>query len=183
VTERLGSLTFVLCTLTILCHTSTARAQGAAPETAPPLFPGGGLVSIDSLFITRALMPGASERIPVTARPTFSQESDVNFTWGFYRDFDLTVLLPVVTNRFEMQGTPTVSGSGLGDALLLVKYRFYRQDSPRGTTQASVTVGPKLPTGRTDLTRANQSLLPAGLQPGSGSTDLFGQRTGPTPAC
>jgi hypothetical protein len=119
-------------------------------------------------------MPGVSERVPVTARPTFSQESDVNFTWGFHRDFDLTVLLPIITNRLQMQGTPTVSGSGLGDALLLVKYRFYRRDSPRGTTQASVTVGPKLPTGRTDLTGANQSLLPAGLQLGSGSTDLLG---------
>lgn len=168
--ERSGSFTFGLCTLTMLCHAPTARAQGAAPETAPPLFPGGGLVSIDSLFITRAL---ASERIRVTARPTFSQESDVNFTWGFYRDFDLTVLLPVITNRFEMPGTPTVSGSGLGDGLLLVKYRFYRRDSPRGTTQASITLGPKLPTGRTDLTDASGSRLPAALQPGSGSTDWF----------
>jgi hypothetical protein len=77
VTERSGYVTFVLCTLTMLCHASTAKAQGAAPETAPPLFPGGGLVSSDSVVMTRALMPGASERIPVTARPTFSQESDV----------------------------------------------------------------------------------------------------------
>jgi len=173
VNEISGPLTFLLCTLTMLCHAPAARAQGAAPETAPPLFPGGGLVSIDSLFITRALMPGASERIPVTARPTFSQESDVNFTWGFYPDFDLTVLLPVITNRFEMPGTPTVSGSGLGDGLLLVKYRFYRRDSPRGTTQASITLGPKLPTGRTDLIDASGSRLPAALQPGSGSTDWF----------
>ena len=57
--------------------------------------------------------------------------------------------------------------------MVLVKYRFYRRDSPRGTTQASVTVGPKIPTGRTDLTGTNGRLLPAGLQPGSGSTDLF----------
>ena len=115
----------------------------------------------------------ASGGIPATALPTFSHEGDFNFTWGFYRDFDLTVLVPVVTNHYEMAGAPTVGGTGLGDAMVLVKYRFYRRDSPRGTTQASVTVGPKIPTGRTDLTGTNGSLLPAGLQPGSGSTDLF----------
>ena len=38
---------------------------------------------------------------------------------------------------------------------------------------ASVTVGPKLPTGRTDLKGWNGAVLPATLQPGSGSTDLF----------
>ena len=57
--------------------------------------------------------------------------------------------------------------------MVLVKYRFYRRDSHRGTTQASVTLGPKIPTGRTDLTDSTGGLLPASLQPGSGSTDLF----------
>jgi hypothetical protein len=36
-----------------------------------------------------------------------------------------------------------------------------------------VTVGPKRPTGRTDLTDGTGKRLPATLQPGSGSTDLF----------
>jgi len=118
-------------------------------------------------------MPGISGSIPLTARPTFSHEADVNFTWGFYHDFDVTVLIPIVTNHFDMAGTPAIRGTGLGDAMMLVKYRFYRRDSQRGTTQAAVTFGPKIPTGRTDLTDANGSMLPAGLQPGSGSTDLF----------
>lgn len=116
-------------------------------------------------------MQESSGNIPATARPTFSHDGEINFTWGFYPDFDLTVLVPVSTNHFE--GTPTsVAGSGLGDVMALVKYRFYRQDSERGTTQASVSFGPKLPTGRTDVRDAN-GVLPAGLQPGSGSTDMF----------
>ena len=172
--DKSGSVLFVLYTLTMLSYVPNARAQGGAPETAPPLFPGGGLVSIDSTFQTRAATPGVAGRIPAAARPTSSQESDVNFTWGFYRDFDVSILLPIVTNRFEGHNTPAASGSGLGDALLLVKYRFYRRDSARGTNQLSVTLGPKLPTGRTDLSAASGSLVPAGLQPGSGSTDLFG---------
>jgi hypothetical protein len=111
--------------------------------------------------------------IPVTAHPTFSHEADFKFTWGFYRNFDLTVLVPVVTNHFDRVSAPSVVGTGLGDAMVLVKYRFYRRDSERGTRQASVTLGPKVPTGRTDLTDLNGKRLPASLQPGSGSTDLF----------
>jgi hypothetical protein len=158
--------------LSLLCA-SEVKAQGPAPETAPPLFPGGGLVSYNSIFTTRSLMPASSGGIPITAFPTFSHEADFNFTWGFYRNFDLTVLVPVVTNHFDSGNAPVVGGTGLGDAMVLVKYRFYRCDSERGTTQASVTFGPKTPTGRTSLTDTSGKRLPAGLQPGSGSTDLF----------
>ena len=158
--------------LLMLCA-SRAGAQGPAPETAPPLFPGGGLVSYNSIFTTRGPMPGASGSIPVTAFPTFSHEGDINFTWGFHRDWDLTVLVPIITNRFDLPSASSVGGTGVGDAMVLVKYRFYRRDSERGTTQASLTVGPKLPTGGTGLTEASGKRLPAGLQPGSGSTDLF----------
>jgi hypothetical protein len=156
----------------VLFCASAAGAQGAAPETAPPLFPGGGLISYNSVFTTRGLMPGTSGGVSETAHPTFSHEGDVNFTWGFYQDFDLTVLIPIVTNHFDVEGT-TAGGTGLGDATVFVKYRFYRRDSQRGTTQASVTFGPKIPTGRTSLADTTGKLLPAGLQPGSGSTDLF----------
>jgi len=118
-------------------------------------------------------MPQTAGDIPSTARPTFSHEGDVNFTWGFYKNFDLTLILPIVTNHFSPPGAPQVGGTGLGDLLVLAKYRFYRRDSPRGTTQASVTLGPKLPTGSTGLTGRDGLRLPVGLQPGSGSTDLF----------
>jgi hypothetical protein len=164
---------FAWLALILVSCVPLALGQGAAPETAPPLFPGGGLVSYDSVFTTRSLSPNESGGITATSRPTFSHEGVFNFTWGFRRNFDVTVLVPIVTNSFQVPGSSTVGGTGLGDAIVLVKYRFYRRDSERGTTQASVTFGPKLPTGRTNLTDANQVLLPAGLQPGSGSTDLF----------
>jgi len=162
-----ASLSFVV----LLCVLA-AEGQGAAPETAPPLFPGGGLISYNSIFTTRGLT-GSSTRIPATARPTFGHEGDFNFTWGFRRNFDFTILVPIITNHFQMVGTSTVGGTGLGDSMLLVKYRFYRRDSARGTTQASFSLGPKFPTGRTDLINSNGGRLPAGLQPGSGSTDLL----------
>jgi hypothetical protein len=156
----------------LLCA-STASAQGAAPETAPPLFPGGGLISYNSLITTRS-EARPSGGIPATARPTFSHEAFFNFTWGFYRDFDITLLLPVVTHQYKPAAAfAATSRTGLGDAMLLVKYRFFRRDSSRGTTQASFTVGPKLPAGRTDLLAPDGTRLPAGLQLGSGSTDFF----------
>jgi hypothetical protein len=159
--------------LAVLLCASTAMGQEPAPETAPPLFPGGGLISYNSIFTTRGLMPEISHGIPATARPTFSHEGDFNFTWGFHRDLDLSVIVAVVTNHFDRAGTPAMGGTGLGDAMVLIKYRFYRRDSPRGTTQASVTFGPKIPTGRTDLADGSGIRLPPSLQPGSGSTDLF----------
>ncbi|HEV8491404.1 MAG TPA: transporter, partial [Candidatus Angelobacter sp.] len=159
--------------LVLLCGVSVASAQGPAPETAPPLFPGGGLISYNSIFTTRGATPQPSGAIPATARPTFAHEGDINFTWGFYKDFDLTFILPIVTNHFSPPGAPQVGGTGLGDLLVLAKYRFYRRDSPRGTTQASLTLGPKLPTGSTGLTGRDGQRLPVGLQPGSGSTDMF----------
>lgn len=168
-----GRFTPIVLSLFGLFHTSAAKGQGPAPETAPPLFPGGGLISYNSIFTTRDLAPGVSSGIPVTALPTFSHQGDFNFTWGFYRNFDLTVLVPVVSNHFDAKGASTVGGTGLGDAMVLVKYRFYRRDSERGTTQASFTFGPKIPTGQTDLAGGSMKRLPAGLEPGSGSTDLF----------
>ena len=164
---KLRVFALALCCLSV----ASVRAQGPAPETAPPIFPGGALISYNSSFTTRG--PMASTGNLATALPTFSHEGDFNFTWGFHPDFDLTVLVPVMTTRFDRAGTPTVGGTGLGDTMLLVKYRFYRRDSERGTTQASISIGPKIPTGRTDLTDSNGTLLPAGVQPGSGSTDLF----------
>jgi hypothetical protein len=158
--------------LLFVVFVSPARGQGPAPETSPPLFPGGGLISYNSIFTKRTQMP-LSVSIPSTPRPTFAHEGDFDFTWGFYPNLDLTILLPVVTNHFETVNAPTAGGTGLGDAMVLVKYRFYRRDSRRGTTQASVTAGPKVPTGKTNLKRSDGSLLPASLQPGSGSTDLF----------
>lgn len=160
----------------LACCAQSARAQGAAPETAPPLFPGGALISYNSVFTTRDILGAPGGNVPGTARPTFSHEGIFNFTWGFYPNFDFTVLVPIVANRFDSNGLaaqPTPGGTGLGDVTLLVKYRFYRRDSERGTTQASLTSGPKIPTGRTSLMAANGLLLPAGLQPGSGSTDFF----------
>src|SRR6185437_6216235 len=92
-----------------------AAAQGPAPETAPPLFPGGGLVSYNSVITTRAVTPAGT--ISPTARPTLSHEANVTFTWGFHPDFDLAIIVPIVTQQFRMMNAPTTTGTGLGDMM------------------------------------------------------------------
>jgi hypothetical protein len=139
------------------------------------MFPGGGYVSYGSYFTSReVLIPGATSP-GATARPTLGHRGQFYFSWGFRRDYTLIAAVPVVTTRWSPpsgQGS-TLGGTGLGDVLLLLKHRFIRLDSPRGTTQLSVSIGPKFPTGRTAVRDPAGNRLPVGLRPGSGSTDLF----------
>ena len=150
-------------------------AQGPTPETGNTIFPGGAMASYGADLVFRKSPPGATT-IPATILPTTGISQPLQFGWGIRRDLELSAITSIATNRLSLPGAVPgghVGGSGLGDSLLLVKYRFVRRDSERGTTQASVAFGPKLPTGRTDLRDAFGNLLPVSLQPGSGSTDLF----------
>lgn len=159
----------LLCALTAL----SAIAQGPSPETGATLFPGGALVSYNSVITTRGVTAGALSGPSATARPTFAHEALFTFSWGIRRNLELTAELPIATHHFDVPGSAIrMGGTGVGDLMLLLKYRFYRRDSERGTTQASLTFGPKLPTGETDLRDTAGTPLPAGLQPGTGSTDL-----------
>jgi len=76
--------------LVVLLSVSTARGQGPAPETAPPLFPGGGLISWVP-YSPHAVWCRNRWQAFLPPRPTFAHEDGINFTWGFYRNFDLTI--------------------------------------------------------------------------------------------
>jgi hypothetical protein len=82
---RLHAFEHALLAIALFLCASPAGAQGPAPETAPPLFPGGALIFYNSIFTTRGLMSEPSGTIPATARPTLSHEGDFNFTWAFIR--------------------------------------------------------------------------------------------------
>jgi hypothetical protein len=161
--------------LLLLCAATALPAMGQdpSPETAPTLFPGGALVSYNSVITTRGF-GAVPQKLPnATARPTFAHEALLTFSWGVRRNLELTAELGVARHQFDVPGSSIRDGgTGLGDLMLLVKYRFYRRDSERGTTQASFAIGPKLPTGTTGLRDTTGARLPAGLQPGTGSTDV-----------
>jgi hypothetical protein len=54
---RYACAKFVRLLFVIFISGSTARGQGPVPETAPPLFPGGGFISYNLIFTTRSMMP------------------------------------------------------------------------------------------------------------------------------
>src|SRR5580692_1942635 len=71
---------------------------------------------------------GSDKMITGRGLTQVSSASNSNFTWGFRPNFDVTVLVPVVTNHFDATNIAPIRGTGLGDAFVLVKYRFYRRD-------------------------------------------------------
>lgn len=155
-----------------------AFGQGPSPESAPTQFPGGAYISYNSVFESRNVVPGAiADATSPTARATFTHLGVFRFAWSPKTNWELMAELPIVTQRLDAPGT-TAGGTGLGDIALLMKYRFFRRDSERGTTQVSFTAGPKLPTGQTSLRESSGTLLPIPLQPGSGSTDIFFEMDG-----
>jgi len=170
---------FMLCALLGIL-TARGWAQGPTPETGNTIFPGGGLISYGLDFVSRKAPLGAASITPTTL-PTLGMVQPLILSWGIRRDLELTATASLTIDQLDLAG-PTadvhVNGSGLGDSLLLVKYRFLRHDSERGTTQASVMLGPKLPTGRTNVRDATGALLPVSLQPGTGSVDLFASFSG-----
>jgi hypothetical protein len=143
------------------------------PEEGATLFPNGALISYGSTFTMNHLRSNASAAsLAAENNPTFERVMPLTFSWSFHRDIQVAVVAPIVTKSRDLPDS-SVSATGLGDTLLALKYRFLRRDSKRGTTQASVSFGPKLPTGSSSRRDPAGTLLPVELQPGTGSTDWF----------
>jgi hypothetical protein len=153
--------------------TVVAEAQGPMPEEGATLFPHGALISFGSTLVSGAQLdsPAAGASEPGT-HPDFSASMPLTFSWSFLRDWQLTAEVPIVTKRIE-SAQLSHSETGVGDALITLKHRFLRLDSERGTTQMSVTIGPKLQTGSAARRTQGGALLSPRMQPGTGTTDLF----------
>lgn len=82
------------------------------------------------------------------------------------------LLLPFVKQERtirQFNSQDYVSTNGIGDIALLYKYNVTSVE--RNKIALTLAMGPKIPTGRTDFTRADGIPLNADLQPGSGSWD------------
>ena len=164
----------VLLPIFLLLCASLARAQGPAPETAPPLFPGGALISYNSIFTTRGLMSNHQERFR-RRRVRLSRTKAISISpGGSIRNFDLTVLVPVVTNHFDVPGANAPVGNRIwrlhgAREIPLLPARLTARD------HAGIRhVRPKDSDRRDGPIDDNREVcLPASLQPGSGSTDFF----------
>src|SRR5262249_50979204 len=121
---RAASCRSVFTIILLLCWGQLAFSQEPTPETGNTLYPGGAFVSYGSVFETHRAPLSSSPA--ASLRPTFAHEGRFTFAWGFHRDFDLMVLVPIETISLHFSGMPSAGGTGLGDTLIAVKYRFLR---------------------------------------------------------
>ena len=85
-------------------------------------------------------------------------------------DAVVNVIVPYLIKEMKTPDKRHLDARGVGDISLTGKYRFYREDVPRGSTQFSLLGGLELPTGSTTK-RKDGIKLPRPLQLGSGGID------------
>jgi hypothetical protein len=103
------------------------------------------------------------------ARKTHSILLETGYTFSSKWSADLFMsFIRQERHIFSFAGTQSTITNGLGDAVVLLKYRITGLESP---ITWIVGAGPKIPLGNTDQTNKNGISLSADLQPGSGSWD------------
>jgi hypothetical protein len=115
-----------------------------------------------------------SKRIDDKTRERSTHSALIELTYGLTDKFSFTGLFTYANQRrsiSSLNGNQNlISSFGFGDALLLVKYELISQNLIT-QTQLAFGAGPKIPLGKSDL-KNNGILLPADIQPGSGSLDF-----------
>ena len=160
-TEFVSSMSAVL----LLGYPHAVLAQHPVNSIAGvTLFPEGSLIS--TRLVTRQLQRAdGTKDVDLYLMP-------INLNYGLNRDLTLGVTLPFIRKELS---TPAFSTTveGLGDIILVVKYRYFLKNYEGGTTQFAVVGGVKLATGDTDATGPGGGLLPMPDQLGSGATGFL----------
>ena len=89
--------------------------------------------------------------------------------FGLRYNVQVGLLIPYVHRTLEA-GPDEIRASGIGDAVLVAKWRFYRWDDTGKALNCAVIAGLETPTGDDDVEDDGVRLRPE-LQPGSGSWD------------
>ncbi len=108
--------------------------------------------------------------------PVFRRRvTPLSIVYGARPTLSVIAVLPFVDTALAAPSsvaTPDLGGDGgLGDAVFLAKWRFYKRDRGIGTFRLAVEGGVKAPTGANDLRDPSGQRLPQPLQRGSGSWD------------
>ncbi len=115
-----------------------------------------------------------SKKIDDNTRERITNSMLLETTYGLTDKLTLTGLFSFINQRRIISSSTgsenLLSSSGIGDALILIKYEIISQNL-LNQRQLAVGFGPKIPTGASDVTQ-NGILLPADMQPGSGSWDF-----------
>ena len=114
---------------------------------------------------------------PYMMAPTRMNMRMLNATVGhsFNDDFFAMLMFMHMDKNMDMINrmgvTSKMDSSGIGDTMLMTKYLLYADDKLIPRSQASVLLGLNIPTGSIDETNSTGTLLPYGMQLGSGTWD------------
>ena len=115
-----------------------------------------------------------SDKLDDGTRSRTTQSSIIELNYGFNQRFSFTGVVPFIRQTRTIQGyngsENHTSTMGLGDVVFLVKYRLFDPEKLLKTDWV-IGAGPKLPTAKTNFTNNQGLVLPADMQPGSGSID------------
>jgi hypothetical protein len=138
------------------------------------LYEDGWLVTLGYETETRDQLRSGWHTVPdPNDRRRVRRETVLGVHYGLRHDLQLSLLLPQVQDsRSSTTGgvTTRTAAKGPGDAVALAKWRFHRWDAPHEALNVALLVGAELPTGA-DRERDNGTLVPADMQPGTGSWD------------
>jgi len=125
--------------------------------------------SIASIYIN-------DSQLDENSRERLSQTLIFQIDYGIWRNVSITALFSYVQHErivlSPLGGENLLDTKGIGDALLLVKYNVIPLNI-LDEMEFSVGGGVKVPFGESQLT-SNGLLIPADMQPGSGSWDFLG---------
>ena len=103
-----------------------------------------------------------------------TQSSLIELNYGLSHRFSFTGVIPFIRQTRTIQAYNNIEDititQGLGDILFLIKYRLIHPEEISEIDWV-VGAGPKIPTARTNYTNNQELMLPADMQPGSGSLD------------
>ena len=142
----------------------------AAPETFNTALP---VAEGEFVFREQGVLDRSGDDPSGAARDRTAWSAISVLGYGINSDFALFGVVPYVDKRLEASAAPTRSARGLGDVSLFGRYTAFKRNFRGGNFRIAPFAGVELPTGDDEM-RDSFGLLPAGVQPGSGSWDPFG---------
>ena len=160
--------------LLLLCPAVAAgQVFGAGARTE--FISGFGIRTFASVETRNRLLVDGTDALDLNGPAVRVRTTPVAIVYGLRSRLSVVAVLPFVDKQLSAPGGAaqplTASAGGLGDALFLTKWRFYKRDQPLGTFQLATVLGVKAPTGAHDLEDTDGRPLPPALQRGSGSWD------------
>ena len=164
--------------IVVMLSPSIAGGQIFGKGARTEFISGLGLRTFASVQERNRLLTDGTEVADPAGREFRRRVTPVGIVYGLQPRLSVIAILPFVDKELSLRDgavpQPVGGSTGLGDALFLAKWRFYKRDRGMGTFQLAIELGVKAPTGADDLRGIDNQLLAPALQRGSGSWDPTG---------